>query len=499
MATGKRRFYLNLLGATVVAFWLLMMGLLVKKLSFRDATADENHETNAPVVDSFQREWKEIYLKGRKVGYSVNLIKPFEDGYLIRDEIYLKLNLMGMGKSVYTVTQSSVDREFILKNFYFKMTSGVVSYDISGRVEGGQLLIKTGKGRGQRTQRIGLKEPPVLNSGMDYLFKTMKMKVGESLKVPFFDPSTMTQRPALFRVIARERLKINRIQYDAFRVETEMWGVPMTFWLDGTGTVLKEEGFMGLVTVKSSAANAPMDIEGGEDFYETVAVPVDKKLPDPGRLSYLKLKVTGLDGAEIKKGGWDSPRQSSGGGILEITREKENFKVSYSLPYDRSDREMAPFLSPEFNIESDADEIVEKAREIAGNDKNPASVSRKMMRWVYENLDKKPVLSIPSGLEVLRTRMGDCNEHATLLTALLRAAGIPARLSIGLVYNRDRFFYHAWTEAFVGEWITMDATLNQMPADVGHILLVYGNLDRQVEIMGLIGKLKFEVLDFGYY
>ena len=94
--------------------------------------------------------------------------------------------------------------------------------------------------------------------------------------------------------------------------------------------------------------------------------------------------------------------------------------------------------------------------------------------------------------------MGDCNEHATLLTALLRAAGIPARLSVGLVYSRNKFFYHAWTEAFLGEWISMDATLNQMPTDVSHIRLMHGNLDNQVEIMGLIGKLEFEVLDFGY-
>ena len=117
---------------------------------------------------------------------------------------------------------------------------------------------------------------------------------------------------------------------------------------------------------------------------------------------------------------------------------------------------------------------------------------------MYSNLDKRPVISVPSALEVLETRVGDCNEHATLLTALLRASGIPARLSIGLVYNRNKFFYHAWTEAYVGEWISMDATFNQMPADVSHVRLMRGNLDKQVEIMGLIGKLKFEVIDFEY-
>jgi transglutaminase-like putative cysteine protease len=100
---------------------------------------------------------------------------------------------------------------------------------------------------------------------------------------------------------------------------------------------------------------------------------------------------------------------------------------------------------------------------------------------------------------VLETKSGDCNEHATLLTALLRAAGIPARISVGLVYMREGFFYHAWVEAYTGEWITLDPTLNQMPADVTHISFLRGNIDKQVEIMALIGKIELEVMDFEYY
>ncbi|MBN1625224.1 MAG: transglutaminase domain-containing protein, partial [Deltaproteobacteria bacterium] len=153
----------------------------------------------------------------------------------------------------------------------------------------------------------------------------------------------------------------------------------------------------------------------------------------------------------------------------------------------------------EFNIESDADKIIAKAESIAGDEKSPVLKTRKLLKWVYENIEKRPVVSIPSALEVLETKAGDCNEHATLLTALLRASGIPARLAVGLVYNRGRFYYHAWTEAYLGGWISMDPTLNQMPADVSHICLMYGNLDKQVEIMAIMGKLKIEVLEFGYH
>jgi hypothetical protein len=42
----------------------------------------------------------------------------------------------------------------------------------------------------------------------------------------------------------------------------------------------------------------------------------------------------------------------------------------------------------------------------------------------------------------------------------------------------------------------MDATLDQLPVDATHIKLVEGNLDKQVAIAGLIGKLELKVLDY---
>jgi transglutaminase-like putative cysteine protease len=153
-------------------------------------------------------------------------------------------------------------------------------------------------------------------------------------------------------------------------------------------------------------------------------------------------------------------------------------------------------MAPEYNVESDDPQVMNMAAEIAGDSRDPLCVAGGLLQWVYRNIEKKPVLSIPSALEVLRTRVGDCNEHAALLTALLRASGIPARLSLGLVYSRDKFYYHAWTEAWLGAWISMDPTLNQMPVDASHIKWIEGNLSRQVEIVRVMDRLKIEVIDF---
>jgi transglutaminase-like putative cysteine protease len=100
----------------------------------------------------------------------------------------------------------------------------------------------------------------------------------------------------------------------------------------------------------------------------------------------------------------------------------------------------------------------------------------------------------PDAVSVLKNKRGDCNEHATLFTALARAAGVPARVAVGLVLQDGRFLYHAWAEVWLGRWLALDPTWRQFPADAGHVRLVYG-LDKGVlDLESVVGRLKVHVL-----
>jgi hypothetical protein len=488
----RGRLVFHLFGIILVGAWLILMVLLVHRTEFSENKAGSSGEFTAKTIETQDKEWREIYLKDRKVGYTVSLIRAFKEGYFIQEELFLKLNLMGLGRNLYSLTQAQVDEKLLLKSFQFLMTSGVVRFRMSGKVEEGVLVLSSGS---QSAKRIKLAQTPMVGSSMTYFFRSRKVKVGDVFQLPFFDPSTMMQKELVIKVAGKETLTLHRVAYEAFRLETDLFGKPIFFWIDENGETLKEEGFMGLTTVKSNALRAPQNVEGGTDLYEMTAVVPDRPLKDSARVSYLKMKVEGVDKMDpvLNRG-----RQKLHEGVLEVEKEKIPVQASYSLGQQEFPAEWKASLEPEFNIESGDKEILEAVRRIAGDDRNPVSVAKKILKWVYRNVEKKPVLSIPSALEVLRTRAGDCNEHATLLTALLRAAGIPARLSIGLVYTRNKFYYHAWTEAYLGEWISMDATLDQMPADASHIKLIEGNLDKQVQVAGLIGELKVQILDYRY-
>jgi transglutaminase-like putative cysteine protease len=86
-------------------------------------------------------------------------------------------------------------------------------------------------------------------------------------------------------------------------------------------------------------------------------------------------------------------------------------------------------------------------------------------------------------------RRGDCNEHAVLVAALLRAAGVPTRIVAGLAYAGDGFYYHAWNEVWLDGWMSADAVFDQMPVDATHVQLIEGGPERHVRLAEVVGRL----------
>jgi transglutaminase-like putative cysteine protease len=101
---------------------------------------------------------------------------------------------------------------------------------------------------------------------------------------------------------------------------------------------------------------------------------------------------------------------------------------------------------------------------------------------------------VPNALRTLNARRGDCNDLTVLYVALARAAGLPARPAAGLLRIGGRFYYHAWPEVYLGSWVAVDPTLDQFPADGGHLRFVVNGLARQMELLRFLGGLKVDVL-----
>jgi hypothetical protein len=109
-----------------------------------------------------------------------------------------------------------------------------------------------------------------------------------------------------------------------------------------------------------------------------------------------------------------------------------------------------------------------------------------------------------SASEILKTKSGDCTEHSTLLSALLKSLGIPVKMVYGLVLSNDgKFYFHNWNEVFInGQWFVVDATFDEIKADSARIVLNYGggtSVDREntaLSIVSFMKKIKIFVKDF---
>jgi transglutaminase-like putative cysteine protease len=115
--------------------------------------------------------------------------------------------------------------------------------------------------------------------------------------------------------------------------------------------------------------------------------------------------------------------------------------------------------------------------------------------WVYENVRKDYSVSLPSAVDVLEVKKGDCNEHTALFAALARAVGVPTKICIGLVYKDGVFFYHAWPAVYIGGWKPIDPTFGQTTSDATHIKLLEGGFDRQADLMRVVGKVTVTIIE----
>jgi hypothetical protein len=132
--------------------------------------------------------------------------------------------------------------------------------------------------------------------------------------------------------------------------------------------------------------------------------------------------------------------------------------------------EQSIYLKPSPAVQCDDAEIVKAAREIAGDEKDRAKVAGRLAAWVNDHIDKKSMnIGAASAKEVFKNRTGDCSEHAVLLTAMLRATGIPAKVCCGYLYVRGAWGGHAWTSAWLGRWVDFDATLGGGIADAARL------------------------------
>ncbi|MDJ0818105.1 MAG: transglutaminase-like domain-containing protein [Desulfobacterales bacterium] len=437
--------------------------------------------------------WMKIVQNNRKIGFSHSRFSAELDGYRLQETVLMRINTMGMVQNVNLKTSGRLNPDFSLVDFDFNIKSGRFSFNVNGSVEDDMLTVRTTSAGTSRKANIPLKAKPYLLPAVTAAVSSAKLETGTKYTFDIFDPATMGQTPVIVEVLGRENLTIMGAVHPATKIALNFKGTAQQAWIGEQGDILREEGILGIQLEKTTRKDALRDltVAASADLTQTASVASNIQLADLEQLGMLQVELSGVPAENVQLSGG---RQTFKGRVLTITRE-----ILADLPPEIRERDLANlekiFLKPGPFIQSDHEKIRTLSQEITGNAATPLEKVRRLSSWVFENIDKRPVLSLPDALSTLENRVGDCNEHAVLFAALARAAGIPCRLEAGLMYLKGRFYYHAWNLVYLGRWITVDSVYNQIPADVSHIRFVTGSPDRQLDLMGVIGKLKLQIIN----
>jgi hypothetical protein len=475
--------------ALVFAVLFLIRLGVIEKVFFRPQTLAAS-DIKAPAD---QEIWMNIFQSDSKIGFSHARFSSGIDGYRLQESVLMRINTMGMVQDINLKTRGRLKPDFSLADFDFELSSGRFNFNVSGSVSGNVLAVRTNSAGTSRRTEIPLKAKPYLLPAITAALAAAELKTGAQYTFDIFDPATMGQAPVLVDIMGKEEIEIMGAQTSATKISLNFNGTSQLAWIGKDGDILKEKGILGIrleKTTREDALRGPASASA-TDLTQAASVPSNVMLENLDRLSTLTVEISGISSQGVQLGGG---RQTYNNHMLTIEKES-TANLATEMDEDSLDRVAKIFLMPGPFIQSDDQKIRGLAQKIIGNEAVALEKVRLLVDWVHQNIDKRPVLSLPDALSTLENRVGDCNEHAVLLAALARAAGIPCRIEAGLVYLKGRFYYHAWNLVYLGRWITVDAVFGQVPADVSHIRLVTGSPDRQLDLMGIIGKIKLKIIN----
>ena len=506
--------------AAVLVVWVGALGWLVRREVLRPGS-----ELLASAALSLPpgATYYMVFSGDAQIGFASTTIDTLPDTLRVTDVLALEVPVLGTLQRSDAQTEAILSRDLELRSFTAWLRSDNARFAARGVVSGDTLLtvvVETGAARD--TLRLSLAQPISLPSllSLNVAFSGA-LEIGRTHTLQVFDPLQLAEREVRLTIEAESTFVFpDSAVFDSvvMRFVPVLWDTVQAWaarhgngaaglrtWVDRVGQIVHVTSPGGVTLERSAFELAYENFRrtagqrralaasgtGRHDIVGQTAIASNVVLR-PGNLRVLRVRLSGVElaGFDLDGGG-----QRLAGDTLIITRQPRSaLRAAYTLrtPPGR----LGAFMRAEPLIESDDPRIEAQARQIIGRTRDPVEATERLTAWVHQHLTKEVTLGVPSAVDVLARRRGDCNEHTALFVALARAVKIPTRIAAGLMHLDGAFYYHAWPEVWLdGEWVGVDPTFGQVPADAGHLRFTVGSLARQVELLRLLGRLSLAVID----
>jgi len=411
-----------------------------------------------------------------------------ESRQAIQMKMEMTLNRMGQGASVGMDQLEVFDASGKLARFKSELRSSLMPQVTEGTVEGDECLVT----QNGREQRIPWDPEAVGQKQMEQDFKELiKKPAGSSMSHKVFVTDFLRTVPTTTTLVRPEPRQTAFGQMNLFQLRTVMdIGSPVVthFWVDGEGELYEQEVALGPLKMQAVRVDGEKPLPAGmagaqemPDIFQQMVVRPDKPLlrPERTRKAVYRLSFTENGTVDFYEDDQQDVLDESAG-VVRLQVASASPERTTAVQQVRPPASGENYLSSSALVQADDPQIQAIAAEVVAGESSAWGVAKKLERWVHDNLTEKNLsVALASAKETLQTRQGDCSEHATLLVALLRAAGIPARAAEGLIYANSigGFGYHMWTEVFIdGKWYDLDATRPSVVTDATRIQMGISDL-----------------------
>jgi len=462
---------------------------------FRDAGAPPSEPRYTLATLPQPEYWTGVVFNGAKIGFSHTRVSPVGQGlYELHGEAFLRFRFLGYEKRVQVRSVDTVDAGARLVRFAYHYLLDDTEQDVSGELREGKLRYSVATGGRPPEQKEEAPAESVYPSGALGLLPVLEgLSVGKAFQWLVFNGETGTLDRAEQRILAYETSDL--FEGRAFKVQTDMLGLHSTTWIDERGLPVFELGLNGVMisaleeerAAKSYLTTAALNKDDVFVSWSLVRSPLP--LADPREARYLSFAL--LDPGENRSPLSDGRQRCAPSG-RDVVCEVDATRSAVD------DGKAEAALLPSGAVQSRDPMIRKLALSIAPPEAAPADKIHAVLVWIDGNIRKEAVDTF-SALDVLDAKRAECQGHAYLYAALMRALGVPTRVVNGLVYAPEfgGFLYHTWAESLAdGSWRAVDPTFNQGRADATHIALVRGEaLTELAPLIDWVGNTRIRVIE----
>lgn len=449
-----------------------------------------------PLGKLLHETWDAAYLDGHKAGWFQTTVREIgSDGQtIIRTTLDMVLTVRRFKETVTMRMETGTDETpqgkvtgVFMRQYLGKQQQLV----LVGVVMGDFLHVKV-NGMMNMERKVPWNEKVVGLYRQQRLFADRQVKPGDQLSYLSYEPAFNTVVNVRAQVKEEEEVEVlgtkkRLLRVDALpdKIEIQGGGVQLpglTAWLDASRTPIRSMteipglGKVVLYRTSRDVALAPVKVpEKMTDIGVTQSIVLNRRIPRPYETSAVVYRVTLPNDNEPATAFARDARQE----IRNVQGKSFELHVkALRAPRgaESGTRPADEFLKSNHFINSADARVQEHARKAVGQESDPWKKAQLIERWVHRNMK---VLNFSEAMatadHVARTLEGDCSEYSMLTAAMCRAAGVPSRTALGLVYAElpqqgPVLAYHMWTEVWInGQWLAIDATLGQGSVGACHL------------------------------